>query len=1134
MADEEKVVLSLEGKQSATADIDKVVASLANLDSKGVAVAAGLTAGFVAVGAAMVGLGVKAYQLGDSFDSMWDKIRIGTGATGERLEGLQNTARNVASNVASDFDNIGTAIAGLNARTGQTGDGLEALASNVLNLTRLTGEGLNETIRGSTRLFGDWGIAAEDQVGALDKLFRAHQVTGIEVSKLMDLMVQFGGPLRLLGFSFDEAAATMSKWEREGVNLELVMGGLKVGVADMARAGVPLREGLEGLIQTIRDAEDPTDALSIAMEVFGSRAGPDMAAAIREGRFELGTLIDDIEDSDGAIAASTADTEDAAEKWQKALNNIALAFEPVGEATLTMATEIAEQLGPAIQWLTTDVLPAGGAALHAFGDAAGWAGGKLGELVGMAVAAGQAIDGAINKILQLTGVQHAALTAAPSQGNLPIGVASAQLDRQLGVATGNQPGSVYQPPIGPPMPTLGPFQSEIIDEGGGGGGGPSRPSLGSGSTGAAFDAYLKGIRDKIAAARGGGGGGGKGGGGGGGGGGIKEAARTALDGFDEAVAEWARDQSYITAFGDVGAKAATALAKAVADGTEQSGKALQTAERDLVALLQKAGVPEWENLAEITRGAFRAALEKRDQASIDAAMDWMGELTEHLKEAGYFFGGLTADSFLAGFQRAQLGDKMGSAGNAVIDAFDAAVKDGSEKNVRSVSDAVFKLVRQVNQDLPADQAADWTSQAMDAVFALIQERTPEARARVREVFEAMSFQVPLQKLGNEMADRVNKAIDAAIEAITEVKKHQQESFDEAVKNLALDRDTRTQRDAFGMGQRNDLNERNSSVSRARDERRIAAAEAREDEARLNKIKDDDHERDLARIKQLRDVRRANQPQGVEQLGTAGGMSIVNRGTAGPIDELHRQWKEQDAETERLRAKDKANTDAARRVATQQREADRQEARADAIDDQQFADAQAVSRQAFEDRLSDEAFGRRWEAGGTEEKATAKAIAEINKRLGEQEDAEQKRYDDAVTKQLQLTALADDWYAGALADIKEIQGIQTAMDTGDKATPDSKPNPNNGLPAAGGKGDFGGVGGGATTVGAGAGGSWGGAGGWGGSSGSGSGGGGGPSADSVSVTVNNPVIVGGQNAEQGALAIAGSLSGLAAIARLIGH
>lgn len=334
-----------------------------------------------------------------------------------------------------------------------------------------------------------------------------------------------------------------------------------------------------------------------------------------------------------------------------------------------------------------------------------------------------------------------------------------------------------------------------------------------------------------------------------------------------------------------------------------------------------------------------------------------------------------------------------------------------------------------------------------------------------------------------------------------------------------------------MGQRNDLNERNSSVSRVRDERRIAAAEAREDEARLNKIKDDDHERDLARIKQLRDARRANQPQGVEQLGTAGGMSIVNRGTAGPIDELHRQWKEQDAETERLRTKEKAATDAARVMARQQREADRAEARADAAEDQDFADAQAASRQAFEDRLSDEAFSRRWEAGGTEEKATAKAIAEINKRLGEEEAAEQKRYDDAVEKQLQLTALADDWYAGALADIKEIQGIQNAMDTGDKPAPDSKPNPNNGLPAAGGKGDFGGVGGGATTVGAGAGGAWGGAGGW---SGSGSGGGGGPTADSVSVTVNNPVIVGGQNAEQGALAIAGSLSGLAAIARLIGH
>jgi phage-related minor tail protein len=75
-------------------------------------------------------------------------------------------------------------------------------------------------IAGSSRLFGDWSIAAEDTAGTMDYLFRVSQSTGIGVNDLSAKLVQFGAPLRQLGFDLETSAAMLGKFEKEGVNTE--------------------------------------------------------------------------------------------------------------------------------------------------------------------------------------------------------------------------------------------------------------------------------------------------------------------------------------------------------------------------------------------------------------------------------------------------------------------------------------------------------------------------------------------------------------------------------------------------------------------------------------------------------------------------------------------------------------------------------------------------------------------------------------------------------------------------------------------------------------------------------------------------------------------------------------------------
>lgn len=321
---------------------------------KGPAAAAGTTAGTVmgtamkgAMAGALVGIGAIAglAKLGGSFDEAFDTIRVGTGATGEALDGLKGSLKNVFGSLPTDMGSAGTAIADLNTRLGLTGSQLETSASQFLELSRITGTDLSGNITAVTRAFGDWGVSAERQEASLDSLFRAAQASGATVDQLANGLVQFGSPLRQLGFSMGKSTALLAGFEQAGVNSELVMGSLRIALGKMAKEGVKdLPAALDDVMGSIKNAGTAGEGAAIALEVFGARAGPDMAAAIREGRFELGTIYDAIGEGTETIMGAAEDTNDWRESWERLRNQGFVLLEPI-------ATRVFNLLGTGMDWL---------------------------------------------------------------------------------------------------------------------------------------------------------------------------------------------------------------------------------------------------------------------------------------------------------------------------------------------------------------------------------------------------------------------------------------------------------------------------------------------------------------------------------------------------------------------------------------------------------------------------------------------------------------------------------------------------------------------------------------------------------------------------------------------------------------
>jgi len=263
-----------------------------------------------------------------SLDAGYDAIIAGTGATGVALDGLKESAGNVAREVPNSFAEVGAAIGEVNTRLGLTGEPLEEMTTKFLNLARVTKTDVTEAIGEVTRVFGDWGVESDDQSLALDKLFLITQETGIEIGELAEQVVQFGAPLRQLGFSFEEAAALFGKFEKEGVNTTTVMSGLRMGLKDFAAAGLEPKQAFEDLIVTMQDLGPGIEATTLAADVFGVKAGGDMAAAILEGRFSIDDMVESLGDAEGALDTAAEATLSIQDRMAQLSNIVTVALAP--------------------------------------------------------------------------------------------------------------------------------------------------------------------------------------------------------------------------------------------------------------------------------------------------------------------------------------------------------------------------------------------------------------------------------------------------------------------------------------------------------------------------------------------------------------------------------------------------------------------------------------------------------------------------------------------------------------------------------------------------------------------------------------------------------------------------------------
>lgn len=304
----------------------------------------------------LTAIGAIATKSSLSVDDAFDSIAAGTGATGENLKKLQATFSDVAREVPEDLGIVAKTVAVLNTRLGITGSTLQTVSRMALESARLLNEDVGGIVTEASKAIKDWGVNASEAVPFMDKLFKASQSTGIAMSSLGRALYQYGSPLRQLGFDIDTTTALIAKFEHEGVNMELVLGAMRIALAKMAKTGITdANEALKKVMESIKKAGSVGEANGKAIEAFGSRAGPDLAAAIREGRFEVTDMVKALQEANGTISQAVSETDGFIERLGRIRNRLSLSFAPIGDELLSMVEVGMEPVASAIENINSKV-----------------------------------------------------------------------------------------------------------------------------------------------------------------------------------------------------------------------------------------------------------------------------------------------------------------------------------------------------------------------------------------------------------------------------------------------------------------------------------------------------------------------------------------------------------------------------------------------------------------------------------------------------------------------------------------------------------------------------------------------------------------------------------------------------------
>ena len=292
----------------------------------------------------IVAAGAASVAAFNEVDEGLDIIVKKTGATGDALDDMKKRAENLATSIPTDFATAGTAIGEVNTRFGLTGQAMEDLSAKFIKFADLNDTDVSSSIDNVQAAMAAMNVGTAAAGDFLDILNKAAQDTGTDVNKLTQDITANATALREMGMGYNTAVGFLANLNKQGVDASSVMTGLKTALKNATKDGKSMGQAMQQLMARIKGAQSETKAMQIASEMFGSKAGPAMAKAIREGRLSFDEFSNAVQNAGGSIDNTFEETLDPIDQFKTALNELKIVGMELVEAAAPMIKELANTL----------------------------------------------------------------------------------------------------------------------------------------------------------------------------------------------------------------------------------------------------------------------------------------------------------------------------------------------------------------------------------------------------------------------------------------------------------------------------------------------------------------------------------------------------------------------------------------------------------------------------------------------------------------------------------------------------------------------------------------------------------------------------------------------------------------------
>ena len=353
-------------------------------------------------GLGIVGIGKTLLDTGETFAQVNKTLSFATGATGDELDKLNESVKNIGKSSPKALTDIATAMGEVAKATQLTGEPLEDVTKRMIKLDTM---GVQADIGSLTQAMRAFGTPATGMADQLDNLYRVSRDSGMGIQELSDLVDKGAPQFQQFGLTMDQTAALMGSLYKSGLRGEQVTIGLNKAMIGLAKGGGDAKQGLKDAlteIQSLIKSGNTSEATTMAGKLFGTKSAGQFIQALKSGKLNVDLMTAAIDKQKDGILDTGGGIVTMSGAWSMLKNNVMIQMEPIAskiftkmtEAILWMRTEgvgILQNLGSTLAPLKPVAVALGdafegiGAALGAFG---GWLGKNLPLVRDLAVATG--------------------------------------------------------------------------------------------------------------------------------------------------------------------------------------------------------------------------------------------------------------------------------------------------------------------------------------------------------------------------------------------------------------------------------------------------------------------------------------------------------------------------------------------------------------------------------------------------------------------------------------------------------------------------------------------------------------------------------------------------------------------------